>query len=69
MLLVFTYFQPLLIDSICMVDYFIVVFNKWDPVAAFLQLAGCDSLNQIRFVGGFHQSRVKLGGQAGESLC
>lgn len=69
MLLVCTYFQPLLFDSVRMVDYFIVVFDKRDPVAAFLQLTGCDGLNQVGFVRGFHQNRVKLGGQAGESLC
>lgn len=64
-----TYFEPLLFDSIGVVDYFIVILHIRDPVAAFFQLTGCNSLNEVHFVGGFHQGWVKLGGDAGESLC
>lgn len=64
-----TYSEPLLFDSIGVVDYFIVILHIWDPVAAFLQLTGRNSLNEVHFVGGFHQGWVKLGGDAGESLC
>lgn len=64
-----TYFKLLLFDSIFMVDYFIVILHIWDPVAALLQLTGRHSLDEVRFVGGFHQGWVKLCGDTGESLC
>lgn len=66
---VYTYFEPLFFDPTCMVDYFVVILHIRDPVAALLQLTGRHRLDQVHFVGGFHQGRVKLSGDAGESFC
>lgn len=67
--LFYTYFEPLLLDSICMLDYFIIILHIWDSVAAFLQLAGRHGLDEVHFVWGFHKGRVELSRDAGESLC
>lgn len=66
---VFTYFEPFLLDCIWMVDCFIVILHIWDPVAAFLQLTALHSLDEVHSVRGFHQGRIKLSGDTGESLC
>lgn len=65
----FTYFEPLFFDSVSSVDAFIVIFLEWDSVAALFQLAGHHSLDQIHLVGRLHKGRVKLGGDAGETVC
>lgn len=49
-----TYFEPLLFDSVGVVDSFIVIFHVRDSVAAFFQLTGHHSLNKVSLVGGLH---------------
>lgn len=66
---VFTHSQLLLFDSVLMVDYFVIIFHMGDPVAGLLQLTVHHSLDLLHPVGGFHQNRVKPGGEAGEALC
>lgn len=63
-----TYFEPLFLDSICMVDGFIVILYIRDPIAAFLQLTGRHSLDHFHFVWSFKQCWVKLCGDTGEAL-
>lgn len=64
-----TYFELFLFESICMLDYFIIILHICYPVTAFLELTGHHSRDQIHFIGGFHKGWVKLGRDAGESLC